>query len=258
MLPHEADREIGDDHPHYGSALRKAVTANPALPHFPLMRLPGELRNLIYHSALISKPHTNLVRECDGQIGETSGGHQAEKMCGPSTCLLSVSRQVNAEATPIFYRINTFAVSTASIQHDLPVKVRNFIRLLEVDPSLKGTEYLKTANRDEHELMATRFRIFESAIPFIISLVELRRLTVNVEHCYSTGSQERCVAALSIAVAEWLVGPLNSRREAGLGNVNLEFAKLSFRDLQLLHGILYPKSYMKGISVHAMSGMITD
>ena len=70
---------------------------------FPLLKLPGEVRNMIYE--------TILCRDEPINISDRLGIRRSEEK-GPSTAILYTNRQIHAEASQILYGHNTGRVCT--------------------------------------------------------------------------------------------------------------------------------------------------
>lgn len=77
-----------------------AVTTTLPLPvgEFPFLRLPGELRNMVYKHALVTDGKVNITRE-----------HGI-----PEPALLSTCKKIRKEAIGIFYHDNTFQLTARS------------------------------------------------------------------------------------------------------------------------------------------------
>ena len=81
--------------------------------YFPLFELPPELRVTIYEMALVESGPIQLTTFCNNQAAELSKGDFCNLIAGSRA--LQTSRQIRAEASPIFYARNTFAVALFNI-----------------------------------------------------------------------------------------------------------------------------------------------
>lgn len=74
------------------------TTLPPAVGEFPFLRLPGELRNMVYKHALVTDGKVNITRE-----------HGI-----PEAALLSTCKKIRKEAIGIFYHDNNFQLTARS------------------------------------------------------------------------------------------------------------------------------------------------
>ncbi|KAL8792268.1 MAG: hypothetical protein Q9195_005147 [Heterodermia aff. obscurata] len=117
--------------------------ASSTSPYFDFLGLPRELRNMVYYSYL----SLDLIAPYDARDrGELA--HIA---------LLSVNKQIRAEARPIFYRINHWVLSEVPI-HPSPFKIvePDLFEKLEVEFSCRDlpslvSEYVEPALEDDVE-----------------------------------------------------------------------------------------------------------
>jgi hypothetical protein len=143
----------------------RSITSNP----FPLFKLPPELRSLIYHWSL----YRGLPRKHGWVIDSEYTAHRLDTLwqddhkpeylyvLGPGEwelrtppmdkvlALLSVNKQIKKEATPVFYRSNSFYFNSCRTLHSFLLRmpsrfkyVRNII--LNYDPPLQGGHCTRT------------------------------------------------------------------------------------------------------------------
>lgn len=74
---------------------------------FPLLALPGEIRNLIYAFCLTPTSGSPVIRPYSDRRRSAAGG--------VTPALLATSRQVHAEATPILYGANTLELDVFKV-----------------------------------------------------------------------------------------------------------------------------------------------
>lgn len=89
--------------------MRRSAESRMALPHFSLLRLPSDIRRLIYASYYPMAKHIKLT---SGPVSETMA-HEDFTICRLSSeaiNLMRVCRQINDEVSAVLYGTNTFSM----------------------------------------------------------------------------------------------------------------------------------------------------
>ena len=108
--------------------------ACPSSKFFRFFDLPPELRNRIYHHALVARSAVVILASglLDSDLNDTEYFHKP--------LLLSVSRQVRQETTSIFYGCNAFMarwdVDVQTWLHALTAETRMMLREIRLSNSL--------------------------------------------------------------------------------------------------------------------------
>ncbi|KAK3677371.1 hypothetical protein LTR78_002909 [Recurvomyces mirabilis] len=164
----------------------KAAKPNLAKKTFPFLKLPGELRNIIYRFTL------QHYRPIEIQARYHYGYHRLARKAriAPyttvSTNLLLACHQINAEATPILYGCNSFNL-VGSYGGGCAMILLDF--LTDIDRSI---QYLRRINLSHVHNMATTI----SALHRLKQAKNFERLEFKHFDCLKYGSKHNRVAML--------------------------------------------------------------
>ncbi len=133
---------------------------------FPFLRLPREIRNLIYGHALVRPGVGHYVEPARTCFMHHKGGYPSSWTSywgkEKSTRLFRVSHQVSSEATEIFYSTFPFhfpVTIDVALVHDtlrdtLPLRARRLIREIGFMILIRGIQHSFTAQDDEEPRLA--------------------------------------------------------------------------------------------------------
>ncbi|KAI9697597.1 MAG: hypothetical protein M1836_004547 [Candelina mexicana] len=186
---------------------------------FPLMKLPGELRNRIYEFHLVSEnglhPTKCITEQELATLSSRKAGHLArrtEPKSGqfPKVSLFFVSRQLNEETVVIYYRYNNFHFDCvgilAAFLESISPERRSLISKVTVDWVGRGCPRA-------FDMLAQ----CDNLQSLTLNITEMTLSGASYEH--GTTTQQRLVSALGFP---------NLLKVRGLKNVTFNYVKWFF------------------------------
>lgn len=139
-------------------------SALPAMNVFPFMKLPPEVRNMVYQESLVHD-HCGLITCYDDGLIHSN----REIYCKISFSLLKTSKQLRIEAFPIFYNENVFTIY-ASVWN--PVETKVAIQPSTPDASTRTT-HVNLKHVRHLRIVASHFNIHNSSSDLILTYLNM-------------------------------------------------------------------------------------